>query len=267
MKTRIYIIALLSMLMVSCNADEIKTYDIKDSAVVFKTKSVQFSMKGVTDEYVSRTISLDLIGPLADYDRKIDIRVVDDAENTAVENVDFMIGEAVMREGKYIADVEFTIHQLPEGVEKQMVTLEIVPNEHFRKGYPATSKIVVSWSNEYVRPSVQVVWREWYFFFCKGYSKNYHKLLVEIFGTGIETYTRSSAEVKNDPTLELKQNDWWYGANNKLIDYVKKYDAAHPGAPLMHSEDYEAYSDVSLPVGSGIKPERIPTIYETLNQI
>ena len=72
MKTRIYIFALLSMLMVSCNADEIKTYDIKDSAVVFKTKSVQFSMKGVTDEYVSKTISLDLIGPLADYDRKID---------------------------------------------------------------------------------------------------------------------------------------------------------------------------------------------------
>ena len=267
MRTRIYFFALLSILLISCKADEIDTYDISNSAVVFKTKSVQFSMKGVTDEYVSKTISMDLIGPIADYDRKIDLRVLDDDGNTATENVDFQIGGAVMKAGEYQADVEFVIHQLPEGVESQRVTLEIVPNEHFREGYPATSKIVVSWSEEYVRPSVQLVWREWYFFFCKGYSKSYHKLLVEIFGTGIETYTRSVTAVKEDPTLEYKANDWWYGANDQLIDYVKKYDAEHPGAPLMHSEDYEAYGDVSHPVGSGTRPERIPTIYETLNQI
>lgn len=267
MKRNIYILALLSLVIMSCKVDEIPTFDINNSAVVFKTTSMQFSMKGVTEEYATRTLTLDLIGPLADYDRRIDIRVQDGAGNTATENVDFKIGEAVMKANEYVATIDFVIHELPEGVESQSVTLEIVPNEFFRMGYPANSKIVVSWSEEYVRPSVPVVWREWYFFFCRGYSKSYHKLLVDLFGPEIETYTRSVSDVKKDETLEYKANDWWYGANDQLIDYVKEYDAAHPGAPLMHSDDYESYSSVNTPVGSGTKPERIPTIFETLNQI
>ena len=162
----IYILMLLSLLTLSCKVDDIDTYDMKDSAVVFKTRSVQFSMKGVTEEYASRTLNLDLVGQIADYDRRIDIRVQENSTNTAQEDTDFKIGEAVMKAGEYVASVEFSIHKLPEGVENMNVTLEIVPNEYFRKGYPATSQILVSWSEEYVRPTHEAVWRGWYNFFC-----------------------------------------------------------------------------------------------------
>ena len=263
----IYILMLLSLLTLSCKVDDIDTYDMKDSAVVFKTRSVQFSMKGVTEEYASRTLNLDLVGQIADYDRRIDIRVQENSTNTAHEDTDFKIGEAVMKAGEYVASVEFSIHKLPEGVENMNVTLEIVPNEYFRKGYPATSQILVSWSEEYVRPTHEAVWRWWYNFFCKGYSKNFHKLLVELFGPEIETYTNTASAAREDETLEYKLPSWWYAANSKLLDYVRKYDAEHPDAPLMHSDDYEAYTGYQTPVGSGTKPERIPTIYETLNQI
>ena len=75
MKNYLYtLLASLSLLAVSCKVDDIKTYDMKDSAVVFKTRSVQFSMKGVTEEYAVRTLTLDLIGQIADYDRKIDLK-------------------------------------------------------------------------------------------------------------------------------------------------------------------------------------------------
>lgn len=261
---KLYILMLLPLLTLSCKVDDIDTYDMEDSAVVFKTASVQFSMKGVAEEYASRTLSLDLIGRVADYDRRIDIRVKEDAENTATQGTDFILGEAVMKAGEYVATVDFDIHQLPDGIESMNVTLEIVPNEYFRKGYPATSQTLVSWSEEYVRPSAPMVWREWYLFFSHGYSKAYHKLLVEIFGPEIETYTRATSAVKEDPTLSYKAQDWWFAAKNQLRDYVKKYDAEHPGAPLMHSDDYVVYQGYGAAVDAGIKPDRIPTIYETL---
>ena len=264
---RLYILALLSLLTMSCKVDDIDIYDMKDSAVVFKTRSVQFSMKGVTEEYATRTLPLDLIGQIADYDRKIDLKVKETSENTAVENTDFILGEAVMKAGEHVANVDLKIKKLSEGVENLNVTIEIIPNEYFRKGYPSTSQIIVSWSEEYVRPTSEAVWRWWYNFFCKGYSKAYHKLLVELFGPEIETYTNTASAAKEDPTLEYKLPSWWYAANAKLLDYVRKYDAEHPGAPLMHSDDFEAFTGYQTPVGSGTKPERIPTIYETLNQI
>lgn len=263
----IYILALLSLLTISCQVDDIDTYDVKDSAVVFKTRSVQFSMKGVTEEYSTRTISIDLVGCVVDYDRKITLKVLDSADNTATEGVDFILGDAVMKAGAHVATVDIKIHELPEGVETQNVTLEIVPNEYFRKGYPSTSKVVVSWSEEYVRPSKEPVWRWWFFFFCKGYSKNLHKVLIDVFGTEVEYVTNTPSAAREDETLLYKSPDWYYAANAKLREYVKKYDAEHPGAPLMHSEDFEAYTGYTLPVGSGTKPERIPTIFETLNSI
>ena len=271
MKKNIFLLALLSLLSISCKVDDIDTFDMKDCAVVFNTRSMQFSLKGMTDEYVSRKLTLNLVGLIADYDRKIDIKVVASDNNTAEENVDFILGDAVMKAGEYVATVNMDIRKLPQGVEKKGVTLEIVPNEYFRKGFPATSQIIVTWSEEYVRPAHEAVWRWWFNFFCKGYSKDYHKLLVEIFGPEIEFYTNTPAAAREDETLVYKGADWWYSANSELIKYVRKYDAEHPDAPLMHSEDFEAYTGYTLPVGSGTKPgtrpERIPTIYETLNQI
>lgn len=267
MKRHIYILMMLSTLfIISCKVDDIDTYSIENSAVVFQVGSVQFSMKGATDEFTEKSLTLNLVGRIADYDRRIDLRVLSDADNTAKQDVDFKIGEAVMKAGEYVATVDFLIHQMPEGVENQNVTLEIVPNEYFRKGYPKTSKVYVSWSEEYVRPSKEVVWKDWFDFFCRGYSKNYHKILIEVFGDVIETYTRSVVSVREDETLTLKLIDWWYVAQDKLVDYVRKYDAAHPDAPLMHSDDYETYTTYMDPVGSGNRPERIPTIYETLLQ-
>lgn len=268
MKKYIYIlIALFPLLTVSCKVDEIDTYSLENSAVVFRTRSVQFSMKGVTEEYITKKITLDLVGVIADYDRRIDIRVSTSDDNTAVEGVDFIIEDAVLKAGQYVAELDFRIHDLPNGVESQNVTIEIVPNEYFRKGYPETSQTIVSWSEEYVRPSALPVWRWWHTFFCPGYSKNYHKILVEVLGEEVEVTTQTASAAREDPTLIYKVSSWWYGANAKVRQYVLDYDRAHPDAPLMHSDDYEQYSGYSLGVGEGVKPERIPTIYETLRVI
>lgn len=264
MKKYIHIIGALLILASSCQVDDIKTFDMADSAIVFTSSSFQFSMKGVTEETISQNITLNLVGPIADYDRPINIKVNTNAENTAVEGQDFELKEAVLKAGEYKTKAEIIIKQLPEGIEKLNVSLSIIPNEYFRKGYPATSETLVIWSEEYVRPAKVAVWRYWFTFICKGYSKAYHELLIQLFGPDIERVTNSVGAAKADPELIYKMPAWWYGANAELTEYVRKYDEAHPGAPLMHSNDYERYAGYTVAVGNGTKPERTPTIYETI---
>lgn len=264
MKKHIYILSLLLITAISCKVDDIKTFNIEDSAVVFTSESFQFSMKGVTEESISQDITLNLVGPLTDYDRTIDIKVNPEANNTAIEGEHFELKTAVLKAGEHKASVEIIIKQLPDGIEKLNVGFCILPNEHFRKGYPKTTQTIVIWSEEYVRPAKVPVWRYWYTFFCRGYSKAYHELLINIFGNDIERVTNSAYSAKDDPELIYKPHTWWYAANAQITQYVRNYDEAHPDAPLMHSDDYERYAGFNVAVGNGTKPERIPTIYETL---
>ena len=127
-------------------------------------------------------------------------------------------------------------------------------------------KSVIEWSEEYVRPELGV-WRYWYLYFSHGYSRALHKLIVETFGEEIEHYTGSSGYVKTNPELTMKMPTWWYEASRTLYQAVKAYDAAHPDAPLMHSEDYQRYNGYNQAVGEGTVPDVIPTIFETLETL
>lgn len=262
-QNRIYIFLLMLGALASCGKDEIKTYDIKDSAVVFSAASFSFSLRGLAEETMTLPVSLKLIGPVASYDRPISVRVADADGNTAVEGTDFTISDAVLKAGEYTASLELVVRKFRPGTEELNVSVEIVPNEHFRQGYAQYMSAYVSWSDSYVRPEM-AVWRYWHLFLCPGYSRSYHLLLLDQFGDEIEKVTNSRTYANENPELIYRLPTWWYSANAALLKYVRNYDSAHPDAPLMHSEDYEAYTNYTIAVGEGKKPGNIPTIYETL---
>ena len=64
--------------------------------------------------------------------------------------------------------------------------------------------------------------------------------------------------------LIYKDPTWWSALNKRVRELVRDHDTAHPDAPYMHSEDYEDYPKADTPVGQGVKPSVIPTIYSTL---
>lgn len=262
MKKLIYILAAIGILA-SCEKSEIPVYNVKDSAVNFNSTSFQFSLKGNTEPYVEFQMGINLVGPATDYDRPVDVQVTDAEGNTAVEGTDFEIVSAVIAAKALSGTVILKVKDFPEGVTRHATTISIVPNEHFRAGFPAYSKATVVWSEEYVRPEY-AVWRYWYTFFCHGYSRKFHEIMVQQFGEEVERYTGGSSLAKEDPTLEFKAPTWYYAANRQVLDYVKAYDKEHPDAPLRHSDDYEAYTSYLTAVGEGTKPEEIPTIAETL---
>jgi len=260
---RFVVILLAGSLLFGCKEIDIPTYNVADTALCFAAQSSQFSMKGLEEDYMKVEIPVTLIGPVSSVDRhfKVDTLVVEGS--TAVKDMDFSIEDAVVEADALSGHVTLLLRKFRTGVTKLRTTLRIYPSEDFKEGYPSYIKTVVEWSEEYVRPE-EGVWRYWYTFFCKGYSRNLHATIVKVFGPEIETYTGGTGYVKTNPNLVMKMPTWWYEASRTLYQYVKQYDAEHPDAPLMHSDDCESYSSYLTAVGEGKKPEKVPTLLETL---
>ena len=214
--------------LAACAEDEIKTYAPGDSAVIFHARSNSFSLKGLTEPYKDVTIPVDLVGYTADYDRPFSLEADD---STAVLGRDYTITSAVMPAGAVSSFIHLRINRLPDGVEERAMRLRIVPNEYFRAGIPKDSRSEIKWSEAYVRPDAYV-WRAWYLFLSHGYSKDYHRLLVEFFGEEIETYVNTMAASRDNPALTYKLMTWWYQASRDFRDFVRRHDEANPGAPV-----------------------------------
>ena len=266
MKTIIKFYSIILVLaMSSCVKDDIESYSVDNSAMVFQAQTVSFSMRGLTEPSVNFSIPLDLIGQITDYDRPINVQVLDSEQSNADEGKDFRIVEAGIKAGEGLGEIVIEANMLPEGSDDKSVVLQILPNEYFISGYPALSTANIIWSNDYVRPANSKVWQSWFLFFCDGYSKNLHKVLLDVFGEEIEYYAyKRPSEEEAEQGYIFKNPSWWYPASRQLREYVSQYDAEHLDAPLMHSADYERYPSYMTPVGAGTKPEVVPTILETL---
>ncbi len=252
---------LCNLCFVACQEKPIPTFAPEDSAVAFHAQSYSFSFKGMTEDYRDVSLSVDLIGYCADYDREFKVET---SEGTAQEGRDFTVVSSVLKAGEVKGEIVLRINHLPSDVERQDVKLRIVANDVFRDGPPAKTVALVSWSEEYVRPT-EPVWRGWYTFFCHGYSKEYHKLLVNYFGEEVETFVSQQGPAKENPDLKFQMPTWWYTSSREFRNFIRKHDEAGTEPPYMHSEDYESYRSYIIPYGEGEKPEKIPTILETLN--
>ncbi len=249
--------------LISCAKDPVKEFS-KDSATVYFNASFNaFSLIGKSGDEVELTIPVNLVGTVENYDRAIDFTIKD---STAVEGKDYRIVKAQVDAGSTSGSIVIAVKQLADDVDELFTRFTINPNEYFPETYTVRKSAVIGWSASYTRPR-QTVWRYWHLFFSSGYSKNYHKLMVEQFGTDIELYTNSKGYAAADPELIFKLPTWWYSASREFREMVRAHDAANPDSPYMHSADYESYDTYYVPVGEGTKPDKIPTILETLKNM
>ncbi len=263
MKNRFFIVFVVTCFFCSCQEIDIPFYDVKDSCVRFDSSVQTYSIKGMTEEFIDLKVPIGMIGPICDYDRMVAVQVVDSSANTAVPEVDFQVKEAIVKAGNTSGYMVLRVKNLPESVSSLNVVLKITPNEYFKQTFSNLNSSNIFWTADYSRPSIETVWKSWFYFFSPTYSKAYHKLLVEYFGTDLEKMSYESRALR-DPDLIYKNMAWWYSASRDFYQMVKEHDAEHPDAPYMHSEDVMTYASWSLPDGSGQKPDGIPTILSTL---
>lgn len=256
---KILAVSCFLLLALACRKSEIQGYPEDACAVNFRTVTNEYSIRSMTDPVIPLKIDVKLIGIPTAYDRPFDLSVRD---STAVQGRDFRVVEALIPAGEVTGRVVLEVNAMPEGVERMSTVLTIEPGGYFRKGFPSLQRAVVTWTDSYSRPP-EGVWRYWHTFFCTGYSREYHKLLLEVFGDDIERVTNRKLYADNDGLI-YKDPTWWFTANRRLREVVAAYDMAHPDAPMRHSADYEAYADYNVAYGEGTRPATPPTISETL---
>ena len=251
-------------LLGSCTEQDVAVFDPADSLVRFDSNQTSFSLIGNKEAEPVFKINLVLVGPACDYDRIVTYEIVDTTFNSAVAGQDFTVQQALVPAGSLSGYISIKVKAFSEDeFSKQTTTFRLLPNDNFKHIYAGGDITYVTWSNQFVRPTGEDVYRSWWYYFSQGYSQNYHKILAELFGEDIQ-YTSVYASARKNDDLIFRANSWWYAASRTLYETVKKHDQEHPEAPYMHSEDYEYYSSPYLPVGGGKKPETIPTILSTL---
>jgi len=247
----------------SCVESEIPVYQLEDSAVYFKSKANDFSLKGVTDAEPELHIPICLFGPACDYDREMLVEVADSSYNDAVLGTDFQIVSAKIPANELSGEIVLKVKQLDSEVPSHTVALTLVPNDSFQRTVKNLTTSKIHWSKEFVRPTNQYAWAAWFYFFSHSYSAAYHELLYNYFGPDIEITGYTNA-ARKDPDSKMRVISWWYTASRDFYDMVKEHDIANPDSPYMHSSDYEQYESYTQATGEGKKPETIPTVLSTL---
>ncbi len=265
MKKILYILIIaISLVSIGCKKDDIKPFLIENSSLYFSGPKTIFSLVGKNGDEYDLKVPVYLTGCLSEEERLISLKIQD---STAVQGRDYNVLNSKLDKGADIGYVVLRVKKLAPGVTRLSTRLTLVPNHDFRGGMNMGANVqstLVTWTEEYTRPDVPS-WRYWFLFICKGYSRNFHKIMVDEFGTDIDHYTNSVGAVKKNPEYIYKSASWWFSASRSIRETVKAHDASHPDSPMMHSDDYEEYSHYNVAVGKGNKPNNIPTILETLN--
>lgn len=251
----LYFIA--SLFLTGCGNEEVEFYKVEDCALNFSAKEIQYSYsKNMEKTDVVLRLPITVVGPVADYDREVGVELLlDSSRNVTTE--DYSIAPCCVKAGELSANLEVTVKYSEELADtSKQLFVQLVDNEYFGAGMKGENQASVLWTDLLVRPHQTTIWRAWHQWFCRTYSRNFHELLLTVFGDDVEitSYSLISADVaaEHPEFVRNKLPQYWYAANRKLCDYVAAYDKAHPDAPLMHSDDAQYYSKYTLEVGQGV---------------
>ena len=265
---RLYVLGsiMVSGLFMACADEEVEFYSAENGALDFATLRVEYSYARETEKGDRvLQVPVNVVGPAVDYDRKVSFRVVTDSCQN-VSDGDYSIADTcVVKAGELTANIDVQVHYTEDLADtSKLLTLQLLENEYFGIGLPASNMADVYWTDLLVRPHL-AIWRTWWQFFSQTYSRKFHEVIIEALGEEMEIYyLYSTTDINEHPEfVRITNQAWWYAANRKLREYVAAYDAAHPDAPLMHSDDAEYFRSYSLAVGSGVSRAGY-TIAETL---
>lgn len=150
MKKLLYIVLVMPLLFLSCNEDEIMTFESDDAGIYFQS-GIQTRFFLNIDEYwdsAHHTFSQDAddvkeyvmsarlrtLGKVRDYDRKVRV-IVDQANTTAVEGTHFTVNfdNIVVPAGAAEVEVPVTFMRHPDLLTKELrVMIKVEDNENFK---------------------------------------------------------------------------------------------------------------------------------------
>lgn len=217
---KIFYIALLLLLTISCTKSELIKFDNAYSAVNFtpvddKNPDVyHFSFTSVLDsDHIIAEIPVRIAGIVSEKDRIFKVEVV----KATVGTTNFEILEGVVPANSYKGILKVRIKNRTElRTSTDTLVLRVIENDFFKVGANERSIAKITWNDQLIKFSN---WTLLSMFTTPYYSPNLHRALVAATG-----------EV--DPTDILKIVNKIYAG--QLFRYLQQWKEDHNGEPLRH---------------------------------
>jgi len=217
---KIFYIALLLLLTISCNKSELIQFDNTYSAVNFTPVDetnpdiYHFSFTSIIDsDYIIAEIPVRIAGVISDKDRNFKVEVVKSTVGTSY----FEVLEGIVPANSYKGTLKVKIKNRPElRTNTDTLVLRAIENDSFKVGATENSIAKITWNDQLVKFS------RWYFlsmFTTPYYSPNLHRALVAATG-------------EDDPSDILKMVNKIY--SGQLFSYLQQWKEDHNGEPLRH---------------------------------
>lgn len=271
------------LLLAGCSADDILRYDASDSSIYFTTNNKEISFLDTPDlEYLDVEIPITLVGPTTGYDRKIDYLI--DEEVTTANDKQYSIVDASIKAGKTSGAITVRVMNDKPVLENGnlIVGLKIRPNDQLAIDFTGGSDVSrLIWTNQITMPD-WIIYRSNYIlryitytdlyvdgkyvygeqdkegtrtlcykdYRAKGiYSRKLMEILREIWPAKLNVlgmYGRDEETLEKYPMITINADPYFALLMHRLETYVSNYNAAHPDAPLRHSDDAAIYAGETI---------------------
>lgn len=222
-KYSLFITISMFLLLNGCNKDDIMYYE--GGGAVFFTKSIQnFSfMTNMEAEKDTMLVYVHLVGNPVDYDRPINIEVVNDSNTTATSSQYRILEGAKVAANDTFGNIYIEVYNpdfLDIDGKSLSVRIRIMENEYLKPGgftdYFATT---LRWTTDLVQPET---WRAMRFFFTSKYSTNVYRAIIA--STGLTEFWYYEPDPVTGYQLDQYEG-WVYG--KKFAEWIREYNESH----------------------------------------
>ena len=261
----IYLVTFLLALSVSCQKDDIMTFNLEDTGIYFQNggqtrlfinsesyyDSIDFSF-GVTSEHVKDTIiyaKLKTMGKVKEYDRPVKMSI-DAAYTTAEEGKHYTVdlSKAVIPAGSSSIEFPITLHRASDLMNnKVQLMLKLEDNEHFKIIFTEQKN-----TNVHADEGAQIMADRFKIIISEIYTQpGYWRNATDYFGT----WTIDKYKYINN-YLDISIEDWetnWGRDGSKInggkfpvYAYIIQnalQEAADAGTPVMDGDQYMQLGD------------------------
>ncbi len=260
MRKLLYILMAMPLLLfLSCNQDEIPTFDSEDAGIYFQSggqtrfflnidnyyDTARYTFSEEADDVMSHvmTARLRTLGKVRDYDRKVRV-VVDEANSTAVEGKHYQINfdTITIKAGQAEVMVPVTFLRSADLREKEVkLMIKVEDNENFKVPFTHQKN-----TNIYYASGDTLMADRFLFMVNEFYSE---PVLWTMFGSPVGQWTIKKQRLMNE-LFELTPYDWsldgWRNGDGKVLSERFRFfaiklhrylqDLADAGTP-MYEED------------------------------
>ena len=239
MKVKIIAIFFLSIFpfcFYSCEYDEMDKFAGEDAIAFVNTREQLSFIANPDAEKETMIIPMRIIGLAKDYDRVINVEAIKDHAQTNAPDSHYKILHGTVKAGEYEGKLHVDVYNAPELKEKvDSLRLRVIPSKDFQIGNKENSEVLLIWTAKLVQPST---WNAMRFFFCARYSSNVYRAIIA--SCGITEFWYYIAGPDGTKVSEAEG----HVLARKFGNWVRAYNAAHPGEPYRHDDGRYAGEEI-----------------------